>query len=67
MIGGSVIALGGSLCVRIYDVGNVTEPADYEIQVVIPSEPVPRRRRAARGLASQPQIWCKIDQLLVAD
>ncbi len=24
----------GSLCVRIYDVGNVTEPVTYEIQVV---------------------------------
>jgi hypothetical protein len=26
----------GSLCVRIYDVGNVTEPVNYEITVVHP-------------------------------
>lgn len=26
----------GTLCVRVYDVGNVTEPQSYEIQVVHP-------------------------------
>jgi hypothetical protein len=32
---GAVSALG-SLCVRIYDVGNLTGPVDYEIQVSHP-------------------------------
>ena len=33
---GTVSTLGGSLCVRIYDVGSVTAPVTYEIKVQHP-------------------------------
>ena len=33
VVTGTVTTLGGSLCVRIYDVGSLTEPASYEIRV----------------------------------
>jgi hypothetical protein len=33
IVSGVVTSLGGSLCVRIYDVGSLTEPAPYEIRV----------------------------------
>ncbi|PHY12208.1 MAG: hypothetical protein CK533_00525 [Acidobacterium sp.] len=33
VVTGVVTTLGGSLCVRIYDVGSLTGPADYEIKV----------------------------------
>lgn len=33
VITGTVTTLSGSLCVRIYDVGSLTEPVPYEIKV----------------------------------
>lgn len=33
VVGGVVTTLGGSLCVRIYDVGRLTESVSYEIRV----------------------------------
>lgn len=33
VVSGVVTTLGGSLCVRIYDVGSLTAPAPYEIRV----------------------------------
>ena len=33
VVGGVVTTLGGSLCVRIYDVGRLTESVPYEIRV----------------------------------
>lgn len=33
VVTGVVTTLGGSLCVRIYDVGSLTAPASYEIRV----------------------------------
>ena len=33
VVSGTVTTLGGNLCVRIYDVGNLTEPVSYEIRV----------------------------------
>jgi len=33
VVGGVVTTLGGSLCVRIYDVGSLTESVPYEIRV----------------------------------
>jgi hypothetical protein len=36
IVTGTVSTVGGSLCVRIYDVGAMSEPTDYEITVVHP-------------------------------
>lgn len=36
VVQGTVATLGGSLCVRIYDVGVLTEPVMYEIKVQHP-------------------------------
>lgn len=36
VVTGTVSTVGGSLCVRIYDVGAMSEPTDYEITVVHP-------------------------------
>lgn len=36
VVQGTVSTLGGSLCVRIYDVGSLTEPVTYEIKVQHP-------------------------------
>ena len=33
VVSGTVTTLGGNLCVRIYDVGTLTEPVSYEIRV----------------------------------
>lgn len=33
VVAGTVTTLGGSLCVRIYDVGRLTAPVPYEIRV----------------------------------
>lgn len=33
VVEGTVTTLGGSLCVRIYDVGNLAKPVPYEIRV----------------------------------
>jgi hypothetical protein len=36
IVQGTVSTLGGSLCVRIHDVGSLTEPVPYEIKVQHP-------------------------------
>ena len=36
VVQGTVSTLGGSLCVRIHDVGSLTEPVTYEIKVQHP-------------------------------
>lgn len=36
VVQGTVASLGGGLCVRIYDVGSLTEPVTYEIMVQHP-------------------------------
>jgi hypothetical protein len=36
VITGSVNSAGGNLCIRVYDVGKITEETTYEVQVVHP-------------------------------
>ena len=36
VITGSVNSVGGSLCIRVYDIGKVTQETSYEVQVVHP-------------------------------
>jgi len=36
VITGTVNSIGGSLCVRIFDIGKITEETTYEVQVVHP-------------------------------
>ena len=36
IVTGTVSTIGGSLCIRIYDVGAMTEPTDYTVTVVHP-------------------------------
>ena len=36
VITGSVNSVGGSLCIRVYDIGKVSEETSYEVQVVHP-------------------------------
>jgi len=36
IVTGTVSTIGGSLCVRVYDVGAMTEPTDYTVSVVHP-------------------------------
>ena len=36
VITGTVNSIGGSLCIRVYDIGKVSEETSYEVQVVHP-------------------------------
>jgi len=36
VITGTVTTVGGSLCIRIYDVGGMTDPTDYTVTVIHP-------------------------------
>ncbi len=36
VVTGTVSTLAGNLCVRIYDVGGISEPTDYEVTVIHP-------------------------------